>query len=99
MARGTITVYDVPPEVRAKGAAQSRQQLHTLLSNPHLTATQRAELLDRLAWVAKWEEADVGEILPRPVPTAVVAEQVPETQRAVQHHSVFIDESLSVEET
>ncbi len=74
MARGTITVYDIPPEVRSKGAAQARQQLHTLLSNPHLTATQRAELLDRLAWVAKWEEADVGEILPRPVPTVVVAD-------------------------
>lgn len=96
MARGTITVYDIPPEVRAKGAAQSRQQLHTLLSNPHLTTTQRAELLDRLAWVAKWEEADVSEILPRPAPTV---EQVPETQRAAQHHSVFIDDSLSVEET
>lgn len=97
MARGVLTIYDVPPEIRAKGAAQARQQLHTLLSNPHLTATQRKDLLDRLAWVAKWESANVEEILPRPTPAPALPEAT-ESPRTPQHHVVEISETLTVKE-
>lgn len=95
MARGTLTIYEVPPEIRAKGAAQARQQLHMLLSNPHLTEPQRKDLLDRLAWVAKWEAADVGEILPRPEPAPAPPALPP---REPQHHVVEVSETLTIQE-
>lgn len=94
MARGTLTIYDVPGEVRAKGAAQARMQLHMLLSNPHLTPEQREDLLQRLAWVTKWETANVSEVLAPPVE----AEPEPITPRIPQHHSIEIVEVMSVED-
>jgi len=95
MARGVVTIHEVPPEIRAKGAAAARQQLHTLLSNPSLTEGQRKELLKHLAWVSKWEAADVGDLVPRPdpkpAPPALPA-------RAPQHHVVEVAEVLTVHE-
>lgn len=95
MPRGTITLHQVAPEVRAKGAAQARQQLHTLLSNPHLTEEQRTDLRDRLTWVSKWEAGDVGEVLPPPPPP----EEAPEPEpRVPQHHVVSVQEEMKIED-
>lgn len=94
MARGTLTIYDVPGEVRAKGAAQARMQVHVLLSNPHLTSEQREDLLARLVWISKWESANVGEVLPPPVEPEVE----PVTPRLPQHHSVEVVEVLAVDD-
>jgi hypothetical protein len=96
MARGTLTIYDVPPEVRAKGAAQARQQLHMLLSNPHLTARQKKDLLERLAWISKWESANVEEIVPRPAPPPEAPPPPP--AREPQNHTVELTETLTVKE-
>jgi hypothetical protein len=94
MARGTLTIYDVPPEIRAKGAAQARQQLHMLLSNPHLTAEHKKDLLERLAWISKWESANVEEIVPRP--EAPPAAPPPPPAREPQNHIVELEETLTV---
>lgn len=93
----TLTLYQVPADVRAKGAAQARQQIHQLLSNPSLTAEQRKELLDRLRWANKWESLDIEEVLPRlpALPEAPPEEAPP---REPQHHAVEIVESLNIEE-
>lgn len=97
MPRGTITIHEVAPEVRAKGAAQARQQIHTLLSNPHLTADQRQDLLDRLTWASKWEAGDVGDVLPPPPPPEETPEPVV-TPRVPQHHVVTVQEEMKIED-
>lgn len=96
MPRGTLTLYDVPPEVRAKGAAQARQQLHTLLSNPHLSKEQRQDLLDRLNWASKWEALNISDVVPPPPPAP--PELPPAPPREPQHHVVEVVESLSITE-
>jgi len=102
MARGVLTLYEVPAEVRAKGAAQARQQLHTLLSNPHLTEAQREDLRARLAWVTKWETANVGDLLPPPSSppedsfTTEPSQEVPSPTPT--HHQVEVLETLQVDE-
>lgn len=99
MARGRLTIHDVPPEVRARGASQARQQLHTLLSNPHLTAAQQKDLRERLAWVARWEAGKVDDICPRPdAPAPPPAPPAPPT-REPQNHAVDVAETLSVTES
>lgn len=91
MARGNLTIYDVAPETRAKGAAEARKSLHQMLSNPHLTQLQKADLTERLKWISKWENLNVSEVLPKP--TANV-----EAPRQPTDHAVSVSESLSVEE-
>jgi hypothetical protein len=94
--RGVITIHEVPLEIRTKGAAQARQQLHALLSNPLLTEAQRKELLKHLAWVARWEAADVEDLVPRPASKNVSAPALP--PRTPQHHVVEVTEELEVHE-
>lgn len=84
MARGNLTIYDVPAEVRAKGAAEARKSLHQMLSNPHITSEQRRDLHQRLQWCSKWETLNVSEIVEKTVP--------------VQNHKVDLSESLTVKE-
>jgi hypothetical protein len=99
MARGRLTIHDVPPEIRAKGAAQARQQLHMLLSNPHITAEQQKDLRDRLAWIARWEAAKVDDICPPPnAPPPPPAPPAPPA-RAPQNHVVEVAETLTVEDS
>lgn len=97
MARGKLTIYDVPPESRSKGAAEARKNLLQMLSNPHLSSVQRKDLTDRLKWVSKWETLNVSEVLPKPVvipdPAPVVSES---PGREPVNHDVSIAESMSV---
>jgi hypothetical protein len=66
MSIKTLSLYDVPPEIRAQGAALARQQLRQFLRNPHLTKQQKAELREQLQWVGKWEHLQIEEVLPKP---------------------------------
>lgn len=100
MARGVLTLYDVPAEIRAKGAAEARKHLLQLQSNPHLTSQQRDDLRQRLLWCSKWEQLKVGEVLPPP-PPVVEPEPAPapsEPPRQGTNHSVEVADSLSVSE-
>lgn len=96
MARGHLTIHDVPPEIRAKGASQARQQLHMLLSNPHITEIQRKDLLERLAWVSRWERGDVGDICPPKPAAAAPPAPPPSPERTPQNHVVELTETLTV---
>jgi len=98
MARGHLTIHQVAPEVRARGAAQARQQLHMLLSNPHLTAVQRKDLNERLAWISRWERGDVDDICPRPEIKAAPPAPPPPPARKPQNHSVELTETLTVDD-
>ena len=97
MARGRLTIHDVPPEMRARGAAQARQQLHMLLSNPHITASQRKDLLERLAWVSRWEAGNVEDICPRPDAQPEPPPAPP--AREPENHVVELSETLTVAES
>jgi hypothetical protein len=66
MSIKTLTLYDVPPEVRAQGATLARQQIRQALRSPFLTKQQREELQGQLQWVGKWEHLQVGDVLPKP---------------------------------
>jgi len=97
MAIRTLTLHEVPKEVRAVGAANARRQIQLLLRNPHLTPVQRMELQEQLKWAGKWESLDIGNL----VPSKSKANPNPsknEAQRKPQHHTVEVVESLSVDE-
>jgi len=97
MARGRITIHEVPADIRAKGAAQARQQLHILLSNPHLTEPQRKDLHERLAWVSRWESGKVDDICPKPEAPPPPPAPPAQPARTPQNHSVELAETLSVD--
>jgi len=102
----TITLYEVPKEIRAVGAASARRQLQLLLNNPQLTSEQRRELQDQLKWISRWERLDIENVVPRfakPVePVLAAPPPAPpaqaEAQREPQHHTIEVTESLSVTE-
>lgn len=94
MPRGRITLYEVPPEQRAKGAAEARKATLQMLSNPHLSNEQREELRERLRWASKFETCDISEVLPREAP----ASSIPPPREPV-NHDVEISEDLSVSES
>jgi len=89
MPRGTLTIYDVPDAVRAKGAAESRKRILQMLMNPYLSQSQRDELQQQLQMVSRWENLDLEDVIKR-------QPQV-EAPKGTDH-SVEISESLSVEE-
>jgi hypothetical protein len=93
VARRNITLHQVPPEARAKGASEARKGLLQMLSNPQLTNEQRAEIREKLKWTSKWEACDISEILPS-------SPEVPQTaDRQPVNHDVTISETLGVRET
>ena len=83
MPQGKFTIYDVPEHIRARNASEARKRLQGLLQNPHITLDQRKELMERVAWAAKWETLNIEDVLPKPEPT---------------HHSVDLVENLSLKE-
>jgi hypothetical protein len=87
MARGKLTLYDVPSDQRAKGAAEARKSTLQMLSNPHLSSSQKEELRERLRWISKLESCDISETLGKP-----------EVREPV-NHDVEVTEDLSVTET
>jgi hypothetical protein len=72
MAKGTFTLRDVPPHLRAKRAEKARQQVRDHLEHPALTEGQRGALHTQLGWIAKWEKGDVP--LPEPAEPRVGTE-------------------------
>lgn len=87
MPRGRGTLYDVPPDQRAKGAAEARRSTLQMLSNPHLTNEQREELRERLRWASKFESCDIADVLEKP-----------ETRQPV-NHDIEISEEMNVAES
>lgn len=83
MARGKLTIYDVPAHIRSKGAAAAKKNYQQLLSNPQLTAEQVQDLQARIRWASKWESLNVSEVLPPRTPV---------------NHVVSVVENLSVTE-
>lgn len=94
MPRGKITLYDVPPEQRAKGAAEARKATLQMLSNPLLSNEQREELRERLKWASKFENCDIVGVLAAPEASPPESE----TPREPVNHDIEITESLSVNE-
>lgn len=97
MARGTLTLYDVPAEVRAKGAAEARKTFLQMLTNPHLSMEQRADIQERLQWCGKWESLNIEDVIPRPVQPSVPPPATSEPPQG-NNHVVELSESLSIEE-
>lgn len=96
MARGRLTLYEVAPEVRAKGAAEARKSAIQMLSNPNLTQAQKAELRERLKWVSKIETCNIADVLAKPEPAP---ELPPEPGRQPVNHNIDVVESVSVKES
>jgi hypothetical protein len=100
MARGLLTIHDVPQEVRTRGANRARNQLRELIANPHLTPEQRADLQARILYVSQWESGAVALPQKREDPPPSITElaeaQVP--PRNPQHHSIEVSESIQVDE-
>lgn len=92
----TLTIYDVPKETRALGAAAARRQIQQQLNNSFLTLDQRKDLQAQLRWASKWESLRVAEALPSPVAGGTPAIQG--ELREPTHHSVELVEDLSIEE-
>lgn len=97
MARGRVTLYEVAPEVRAKGAAEARRSAIQMLSNPNLTQEQKTELRERLKWVSKVETCNIADVLAKPEPPA--AEAPAASDRQPVNHNIDVVESVSVTES
>lgn len=85
MAKGTLTLRDVPEDLRFRRAEKARQQIREHLEHPALTEEQRQRLQAQLGWVSRWEKGDV----PLPSPTLI-------ENRRGQEHVVVVTERLSV---
>jgi len=94
MARGRLTIYDVPPEARTKGASEARKTLLQMLSNPHLTKEQKEDLTARLKWVSKWENLNVSEVLLKDSETPISGPL--ESDREPVNHDISLSESMTV---
>ena len=90
MAISTITILEVPGEVRAVGAASARKHLLGLLNNPYLTQEQILELQTQLKEVSARE--CLVTIPTEPVPTSV---QQVENTRQPKHHVLKLTETLT----
>jgi hypothetical protein len=88
----TLSIHNVPKELRAEGAADTRKQLLQLLSNPHLSSTQRSDLQERLRWVGKREALSFESLETNIKSKPAIKVRVP------QHHTVDLLEALSVDE-
>lgn len=107
MARGRLTIHDVPQELRSKYAARARKTLRDMQTHPGMTPQQLMVIQERLNWVSKWERADVGAVLPKEkaalaLPSSTSPKALPAAPsgpaRLPQHHSVEIAEQLTVTE-
>lgn len=100
MARGQITIYEVPANVRARGAKNARLHVQQILANPFLTNDQREELRERLVWIGKLERLDVAHAVPRPAPKDDKGKDKgkgPPSRQPV-NHTVDLEEDLSIDE-
>ncbi len=85
MGQKTLTIYDVPDDVRRKGAAAAKASIVQALSQP-VSHEFREELMERLAWVAKVESLDVaGVVSPPPL-------------REPVHHEIEVVEQVTSDE-
>lgn len=102
MAAKHMSLKDLPQEVRARGAARSRKHLRSMLSNPFLTADQRALLNEQLRQVDVWEAGNLQhpQAEPEPeqglLPAPAVAALPPAEARKPQNHSIDLSESMTV---
>jgi hypothetical protein len=75
VARRTLTLHQVPSEIRAQGAAEARRNLYQMLSQPGLKEEQREEVRAQLKWASKWESLNIADIVAPPAePTSHVVE-------------------------
>lgn len=70
MAKGFITINQVPQDLRSKAADKLRGKLREMLANPFIPADQRAVLEGQVKEVAAWEagKATVAELPKAPEP-------------------------------
>jgi hypothetical protein len=86
MGQKTLTIYDVPEDVRRKGAAAAKASIVQALSQP-VSREFREELMERLAWVAKVESLDVAGVVTPPPPL-----------REPVHHEIEVVEQVTSDE-
>jgi hypothetical protein len=106
MAKGHLTIRDIPQDVRSRGAERLRSKLRDLLSNPFLPEDQRKVLESKLSEVANWEKGNHrSEPVAPPASLAAPSALEPGPRNALvqlprqpQHHSISLTEDLSVEE-
>lgn len=111
MAKGFLTIKDVPQELRTKGAAKLRGQIRDLLANPFIPKDQRAVLESKMNEVAAWEAgaaATAAPVAPEEPQMALraLAPELPPAPvrnalvqlplRQPQHHTIEVAESLTV---
>lgn len=79
MAKGFISIKQVPQDLRSKGAEKLRGHLREMLSNPFLPAEQRAVLESKLGDVAAWEsgKAATASVAEAPAPEPKMALKAP----------------------
>lgn len=85
MGQKTLTIYDVPEDIRRRGAAAAKASIVQALSQP-LSQEYREELVERLAWVSRVETLNVGEVVPPPL------------RREPVNHDITVEEVLTSDE-
>lgn len=55
MARGSLTLLEVPADMRSRRAAKLRQQIWDRLADPAITNEQRAIYQGKLQEIGAWE--------------------------------------------
>lgn len=101
MSAKTINYKDLSPAQRRKGAAEARQRIMAMLSNPFLPADQRAAFDAHLVKLEHWERGTLDKLIPVVRPTPVPTLTAPKTPAALpagKAHEVSVVETLSVVE-
>lgn len=97
MAKGFLTIGDLPSDLLRLGASRNRTKLRDLLSNPFLPTEQRLELESQAKKVDEWEQG-ISQVRPLTPEPPVVKEEASVSGRIGTNHSIEVVESIGLSE-
>jgi hypothetical protein len=65
MGQKTLTIYEVPEDVRQKGANSARERITQALASP-MSSEYRETLISQLKWVNRVSALDVADVVSPP---------------------------------
>lgn len=96
MSAKHLSYKDLTPAQRQKGAAEARQRLQGMLTNPFMPPDQKALLDAQMAKIDLWEQ---GRLPEQPVVKPGTPKTLPSPSAQPVNHEVVLQEKLSLVET